>query len=241
MIQFFGGNNQASYAVRQRRLLTFDDTGNNTPMPTNQSTTPAWDPTSSHVPLGIDLSISPGHITPHEELTSSSSTRSQNSASTNVIPVTYNHVLLNEALIDKPLLVILNGDGYNDKEHDIYIDNTVGCLSIRRVKYRQPRNINPESVTPLTLSEMHDNGLLVVIRGEHCGKHVRCLQHKCQDNKTYMIVAVVTVADNQVDTLTGKQFMILPDDLCKADESLPQKELNRKPMKNVCTTYQQQA
>ena len=84
---------------------------------------------------------------------------------------------------------------------------------------------------------MHDNGLLVVIKGEHCGKYVKRLQHKREDGKTYMIVAVVTVANGHVDNLTGEQIVILPDDLCKADESKSQKELNKDYMIWVCTAY----
>ena len=175
-----------------------DNVGNTTPMPTSHSTSPAWDPTSRTL-LGIDLSETPRPISLHQY-----SSTPENIASTSAVSVTYNHVLLKDVLVDKPMLARLNGGKYKDKEHSIIVVHTNRQLSICQDKYRTSYSIKPEWVTPTALKATHDNGLLIVIKGEHCGKYVRCLQHRHENGQTYMIVSEVTVANDHVDTLTGR-------------------------------------
>ena len=65
-----------------------------------------------------------------------------------------------------------------------------------------------------------DNGLLMVVKGEHCGKHVRRIHHRYHEdngNKLALVfLAVVKKVDGAADTLTGEQLELGPDSLCLA-------------------------
>jgi hypothetical protein len=75
-----------------------------------------------------------------------------------------------------------------------------------------------------------DNGLLMVIRGEHCGKYVRRIHHRYHEDdgsrQALITLAVVKKVDGAADTLTGEQFELGPDSLCLAVETNEDKKLN---------------
>lgn len=75
-----------------------------------------------------------------------------------------------------------------------------------------------------------DNGLLVVVKGEHCGKYVRRIHHRYhEDNgnkQVVILLAVVKKVDGARDILTGEQFELCPDSLCLAFETNEDKKLN---------------
>ena len=71
-----------------------------------------------------------------------------------------------------------------------------------------------------------DNGLLVVIQGQHIGKYVRRIHHKYNNGCASMILAVVTPVDGAADTLVGEQLELDVDVLCNAVETPEQKDLN---------------
>ena len=71
-----------------------------------------------------------------------------------------------------------------------------------------------------------DNGLLVVIQGEHCGKHVRRIHHRYLDEQIKIIVAVVNRMEGAADRLTGEQLELDADQLCVSFETTDKKKQN---------------
>jgi len=66
----------------------------------------------------------------------------------------------------------VNGDNYKNREVTVLIDKVEESVSIRHVLYNISKAPSPEWVSPKNPNPTHDNGLLIVIKGEHCGKHV---------------------------------------------------------------------
>jgi hypothetical protein len=84
----------------------------------------------------------------------------------------------------------------------------------------------------------HDNGLLVVFQGEHCGKYVRRVHHRYhEDNgkkQVIIILAVVKRVNGAADILTGEQLKLDPDSLCLAFKMTKDKKLNANLMNSLC-------
>ena len=63
----------------------------------------------------------------------------------------------------------------------------------------------------------HNNGLLMVIEGEHCIKYVRQIHHRYHEDdggrQTLIILVVIKKANGAADILTGEQLELGPDSL----------------------------
>jgi hypothetical protein len=68
--------------------------------------------------------------------------------------------------------VLVTGGQHKDKEMAITTAEESGQLSIRFLHYKTSGFLPPEQVSPKHFNPMHNNGPLVVIEGEHCGKNV---------------------------------------------------------------------
>jgi hypothetical protein len=68
--------------------------------------------------------------------------------------------------------VLVMGGEHKDKEVAVTITQVSGQLSIQFSHYKTSGFLPPEQVTPKHPNPMCNNGLLVVIEGEHCGKNV---------------------------------------------------------------------
>jgi hypothetical protein len=94
-------------------------------------------------------------------------------------------------------------------------------------------------VSSISPNPTQDNGLLVVVEAEHCGKYVRQIHHRYHEddgNKQVLILlAVVKKVDGAADTLTGEQFELGPDSLCLAVEMSEDKKINANLMSLLCT------
>ena len=99
-----------------------------------------------------------------------------------------------------------NGGNFKQKEIVVGIALISGQLSIRHNKYKTSESLFPEWVSLKHPNPKRDNGLLVVIQGEHCGKHVRRIHHWSENEQVKMILAVVSRMEGTVDTLTGEQL-----------------------------------
>ena len=73
------------------------------------------------------------------------------------------------------------GGQYKDKEMAITIAEVSGQLSIRFSHYKTSGFLPPEQVSPKHPNPTRDNGLLVVIEGEHCGKNIHQIHHQYKD------------------------------------------------------------
>ena len=189
------------------------------------SLTPAWDP-SSHTPMWNPPPCLPQYGLDHS-ITSPS--RLSNSGD-------QSDSWLDSRLLNVPLRVIVTRSGLKDKEltacvqcinrciilcHKVY--KTMAILDVGCIKLRQP---NPT----------HDNGLLVVVKGDHCGKHVWWIYHhyEGENEAAIVILAVVEQVDGHVDTLTGEWLELDVSHLCVCKESMEDKGWNGLLMDKLC-------
>ena len=145
--------------------------------------------------------------------------------------------LLDERLVGAQLKVVVNGDGYKNREVIISIAKSEGVVSIRHYVYTTSKGLFPEWVSSKSPNPTRDNGLLMVVKGEHCGKYVRRIHHRYhEDNgnkQAFVMLAVVKKVDGAADTLTGEQFELGPDSLCLAFETNEDKKLNANLMNSL--------
>jgi hypothetical protein len=141
------------------------------------------------------------------------------------------HPLLDERLVGAQLKVVVNdGENYKDREVFVSIARVEGVVSIRHYVYNASKGLSPAWVSTKSPNPTRDNGLLIVVKGEHCGKYVRRIHHRYhEDNgnkQAFIILAVVKKVDGAADTLTGEQFELGPDSLGLAFETNEDKKLN---------------
>lgn len=204
-------------------------TGGATPMPTETSLTPAWDP-SSRTPLGLDHCLSPAHVDPSKE------NQASQSSSALVNPPAPEHVLINPLLVGAIVKATVTGGEYKNQLLDVAILNVDGRIRLFHPRFTRYLPLEPHWVTPKNPSATNDHGLLIVIQGEHCGKYVRRLAHIVISGEVMLILAVVQHAPKSTDILTGERLQLAPDLLCKSVESDSDRKLN----KNVMTTVRKQ-
>lgn len=180
--------------------------------------TPAWDPSS----------IIPG-IAFTSRVLAGPSRHSQRGET--------QHPLLDSRLLDMKLKVSVNGGKYVRKELVASLASVEGQLSIRHQFYHTSEALSPEWVTPKHPHGARDNGLLVVIKGEHCGKYVRRIAHRHEGDTTTITLAVVSRAEGLVDKLTGERLELGVEDLCVALETKEEKKRNE----SIMTTLREQA
>jgi len=128
--------------------------------------------------------------------------------------------------------VVVNdgGDTYNNREVSVCIAKVEGVVSIRHNVYNGSKGLAPAWVSPKSPNPTRDNGILMVVKGDHCGKYVRRIHHRYHEengNKQALILlAVVNKVDGAADTLTGEQLELSPDSLCIAVETEEDKKWN---------------
>ncbi|CAA7270382.1 unnamed protein product [Cyclocybe aegerita] len=128
------------------------------------------------------------------------------------------HLLLDPRLVGTTLKVIVNSGSYSEKELSVTINEVDGQVSICHVVYNKLTGLPPEWVSLKHLNVTCDNGLLVVIKGEHCSKH--------HDGQVLMNLAVVRRSPGTADTLLDKRLELTTDFLCVGSESKEEKKLN---------------
>jgi len=125
----------------------------------------------------------------------------------------------------------------NDLEVSVSIAKVEGVVSIRHVVYNTSRGLFPHWVSPKRPNPTRDNGILMVVKGDHCGKYVRRIHHRYhEDNgnkQTLILLAVVNKVDGAADTLTGEQLELGCDSLCLAVETNEDKKLNANLMNSL--------
>jgi len=141
------------------------------------------------------------------------------------------HILLDPRLLDAQLRVIVGGP-YKNKEMVVTISSVNGQPSIIHKHYKTSTALTPEWVTPKHPSATHDNGLLVVIKGEHCGKYVRRIYHRYDGDIPIMLLAVVNRIGGQADTLTEGRLEYEVSYLCLCNDK-DHKEENTELMKGL--------
>ena len=135
-------------------------------MPDWSSSTPAWDPLSQ-TPTQIPPCDSPLHTSASNSLSQTPAPLTSPHASSSQAVT---HVLLDARLIGVALKVKITDGEHKGKELVISVDER---LRIGYTVYKRLSYIRPDWVSPKHPNATRDNGLLVVIKGEHCGKSVR--------------------------------------------------------------------
>ena len=188
-----------------------------TPMPEQPlSSSPAWDP-SSRTPVG-EIEADPDVEQPQSNLAGPSH---------GPVPQdqgVYQNVLLDPRLLNARLKVVVKGW---EREVVATIEYVDGLLSFRRKYYKTFIPLNPEDVAPEIPNPTRSNGLIVVIKGAHCGKFVRRIHHRFEDDGaiTILMLAVVKRVIGSPESLTGEQLELDASHLCLCDESKEDRKL----------------
>ena len=101
-----------------------------------------------------------------------------------------------------------------------------GRLSICYNHYKASILLEPDSVTPKHPNVTRDNGLLVVIKGDHRGKLVRRIHHWYIGGEDFVYLAVVQKVDGAADIILPERLELPPDCLCVGSETKEEKKLN---------------
>lgn len=119
----------------------------------------------------------------------------------------------------------------------IRLELVAGQPSIRHVSYKTSEWLDPAWVSPKHPHPTRDNGLLVVMKGEHCGKYVRRIHHRYEQETAIVILGVMKRTENAADSLTGEQLELSADHLCVAVETKEDKKRNE----SIMTALREQA
>lgn len=152
------------------------------------------------------------------------------------------HPLLDERLVGAQLKVVVNdGDKCKDREVIVSIDRVEGVVGIRQHVFNTAKGMAPAWVSPKNPNPTRDNGILMVVKGDHCGKYVRRIHHRYHEDKgnkqAIILLAVVEKGKGVPDTLTGERLELGPDSLCLAFEKNEDRKLNE----NLMTSLRESA
>jgi hypothetical protein len=181
------------------------------PEPSLFPVSPAWDPSSHILEYNSDCPLA----RPDYQPGSSDCKQGENE-----------HPLLDSRLQNAQLRVVVTGGDYNRKELTASVQSVGGQLSIRHKHYNSSKALVPEWVTPKYPNPTRDNGLLIVIKGDHCGKYVRRIHHRYEGEKAIVILAVVNRVAELADSLTEERLELDSSYLCTSEESKEDKKLN---------------
>ena len=212
----------------------------------NISSTPAWSPSS--IEVSLSPAWNPSAMTPSridsggDTPNASTSTNLQDTPAT--VPTSATtppmHPLLDPRLVGRMLRVLVSGGAHPKNETPVSIVRGQNDEVIIRQSWRnQSFGLRPEWVTARNPNPTRDNGSLVVIRGDHCGKYVRRIHHYYVNNDRdhpVMQLAVMLRVDG-VEAITEDRIELPPEDLCQGFETEREKNLNA----NLMTSLHEQA
>jgi hypothetical protein len=134
-------------------------------------------------------------------------------------------------------VLVDDGETYKNREVAVSIAKIEGVVSIRHDVYNTSRGLFPAWVSPKRPNPTRDNGIIMIVKGNHCGKYVRRIHHRHHEDhgneQTLILLAVVNKVDGAADTLTGEQLELGPDSLCIAVETNEDKKLNANLMNSL--------
>ena len=129
------------------------------------------------------------------------------------------------------------GESYNNREVAVSISKVEGVVRIQHHVYNGLRGLVPAWVSPKSPNPTRDNGILMVVKGNHCGKYVRRIHHRYDEengNKQVFIkLAVVKKVDGAPNILTEERFNFGPTSLCLASKMSKEKKLNANLMNSL--------
>jgi hypothetical protein len=116
------------------------------------------------------------------------------------------------------------GGEHKDKEVAVTIMQVSGQLSIWFSHYKTSGFLPPEQVSPKHPNPICDNGPLVVIEGEHCGKNVCQIHHQYEDGRPIVLVAVIHQMKDDQGALSEEYPEFSPNELCVGHEMKEKKQ-----------------
>jgi hypothetical protein len=122
---------------------------------------------------------------------------------------------------------MIDGGLFKNKETAVTLKLEEGRQIIQYTSYKTSQSVNPAWVSLKHPHPTRDNGLLIVIKGDHCGKYVRRIHHRYDQETAIIILGVVKRMENGVDSLTGEQLELGADYLCEAIETTEDKKRNK--------------
>ena len=148
------------------------------------------------------------------------------------------HVLFDPRLLGIKLKVKFTGGAHKNKETDIASSIVGGQPVLPFMFYKTRINYPPKWVSIVPPNPTQDEGLLVIIKGEHCGKLVHRVHFRYgSDNIPIADLTVVHHSGGAKDSLTGEQLELMADDLGSVAKALSDKALNRDLMTALRTKH----
>jgi hypothetical protein len=198
-------------------------------MPTETScTSPAWDP-SSKTPL---------HFSTYPSFSTNTMNHQSDSLSfAGLSQAQDQHVLLNPLLVGKKLNAIVNGGEYRQKTLEVTISMLHERVLLNHTKYNTAYPLQPDWVRPKYPSPTHDNGLLIIIKGDHCSKYARRIHHRHSSTSSTIILAVTQRVEGSADIVTDERLELTSEYLCTVPETKIEKDLNKNLMKPLRSAY----
>ena len=200
-----------SHSTRSLALQQTPPGGSSTPMPDYVLSSPTWNP-SSWTPV------------PHSQET-------EEASSSHHLPIPPQQQgpadpLLDSRLIGTKMKVLVTGGEYKGKEMAVAVAQVDGQISVWFLHYKTSGFLPLEQISPKHPNPMHNNGPLVVIEGDHCGKHVHRIHHQYEDGRPIVIVAVINQLEDGQESLLGEHLEFSPDKLCVGHETKEEKQQN---------------
>ncbi|KAF9044466.1 hypothetical protein BJ165DRAFT_1528997 [Panaeolus papilionaceus] len=141
-------------------------------------------------------------------------------------PPAPSHPLLSCSLLNAPLKVKLTGGSFNGMDVVISLKNISGTLGLFYTLRNKNTPVQPSWVTLRHPNPWRDNGLLVVVEGEHCGCFVHRIRHvDWTGGGMIIIVAAMERVAGQPDKI-DEELEFKPSELCVSEESAEDKKMN---------------
>jgi hypothetical protein len=213
------------------KMMTTTTTGGQTLMADLGLTTPAWNP-SSRTP---EHDIFGGWM-PIPSLSMSSVTLPPLSS----IPSPLEHPLLDSRLVGKMVQAAIVGGEHRKKQAPVAIVHNSDKVALCQSWHQVSRFMEPKWVEVKPPNPTHDNGLLIVIKGEHCGKYVCRIHHRYENDdcqRPIMQLVVVDHGETGANVLMGEEIELMPEYLVQSFETDDEKQLNT----NLMTAQRSQA
>jgi hypothetical protein len=213
------------------KTMTTTMTGGQTPMADLGLTTPAWNPSSRTPEHDIF-----GGWTPIPSLSMSSVTLPPLFP----VPSPLEHPLLDPRLVGKTVRAAIVGGEHHKKQAPVAIVHNSDKVALHQSWHQVSHFMEPKWVEVKPPNPTHDNGLLIVIKGEHCGKYIRCIHHRYENDdcqRPIMQLAVVDRGETGANVLMGEEIELMPEYLVQSFETDDEKQLNT----NLMTAQRSQA
>jgi hypothetical protein len=150
------------------KTMTMTTTRGQMPMGDLGLTTSAWNPLSRTPECDIFGSWMP---------ILSSSTLSVTLPLLSPIPSPLEHLLLDLRLVGKTVRVAIVGGEHHKKQVPVAIVHNSNKVALHQSWHQVSCFVEPKWVEVKPPNPTHDNSLLIVIKGEHCGKYVCHIHH----------------------------------------------------------------